>query len=490
MAIKTGTAGKDILVGTDAIDFISGLAGDDQLTGGKGADTIDGGDGIDTARYDTAAQGVNVDLLNFRGTAGDARGDQLFNIENVVGSQFADVIRGDDRDNVLTGLGGADTLIGGGGIDTVDYAASKQGIKMSLLTGIGFVGGDAVGDTYVGIENVTGSAFDDELEGDGFANVLSGGAGSDTLFGNGGKDTLKGGAGDDVLVGGAGADILDGGAGDDTVDYSSSAGFVHVDLSTGKGFFFDAAGDTFAAIDRVVGSGSGDTLTGNDLRNFLSGGAGADFLFGLGGNDIIAGGAGADFMQGGDGLDILMYLGSGERVIVNLADGEGAFGDAEGDMFGGFEGVVGSSFNDNLVGDGGPNTLDGRSGDDSLVGGGGDDVLIGGIGDDTLLGGAGADRFVYQVTDQKKGGGRDLIKDFTHDVDRIDLSGIDAKAGTSGNQAFSFIGGKAFTAEGQVRAFFDGVNTIVQVNTAGAAGAESEIALSGPVTVTAGDFML
>ena len=112
------------------------------------------------------------------------------------------------------------------------------------------------------------------------------------------------------------------------------------------------------------------------------------------------------------------------------------------------------------------------------------------IGDDSLLGGAGADRFVYQVTDQKKGGGRDLIKDFTHDVDRIDLSGIDARAGTGGNQTFKFVGGQAFTGEGQARAFFDGGNTIVQLNTSGPGGAESEIAPAGPVTLDASDFIL
>ena len=235
MAIKTGTAGKDILIGTDAIDFISGLAGDDQLTGGKGADVIDGGDGTDTARYDLAASAVSVDLLNFRGTLGDALGDQLFNIENVVGSQFADVIEGDGKDNVLAGLGGADILSGGGGIDTVDYGASKAGVKASLLTGIGFGGGDAVGDTYARHRKPHWLGIRRRTRGRRLRQRTERRRRRRHLFGGGGTDTLRGGDGNDRLVGGAGADILDGGGGFNILDYGSSGGFVQVDLAERQG---------------------------------------------------------------------------------------------------------------------------------------------------------------------------------------------------------------------------------------------------------------
>ena len=364
MATRTGTAGNDILVGTAGIDDLSGLGGNDQLTGGKGADDLDGGNGTDTARYDTAASGVSVDLLNFRGTLGDALGDRLFNIEIVVGSQFADTIQGDDSNNVLAGLGGADTLIGGSGFDTVNYVASTAGVKVSLLTGIGFGGGDAVGDSYAGIENATGSAFADELEGDGFANVLFAAGGNDRLFG-GGSDTLKGGDGDDLLNG-AGTDFLDGGGGSDTVSYQFAPFFVVADLARGRGFFSDAQGDTFVGIENLAGSDGNDDLTGNDGNNDLFGLRGQDSIHGLGGNDTIVGGADRDNLDGGSGFDFLLYSGSAEAVIVNLADGEGSFGNAEGDTFGGFEGVVGSAFDDNLLGDDGDNTLSGGSGRDSL----------------------------------------------------------------------------------------------------------------------------
>ena len=406
MATRTGTAGNDILVGTAGIDDLSGLGGDDQLTGGKAADDIDGGDGTDTARYDTAGSAVSVDLLNNRGTLGDALGDRLFNIENVVGSQFADVLQGDDEDNVLTGLGGADTLKGGGGIDRADYSASKQAITVRLSSGVGFggFGGDAQGDSYQSIENITGSAFNDVLVGDGFDNVLSGGAGS---------DTLKGGGGNDVLVGDPGADILDGGSGNNTVDYRSSSTGVQVDLASGRGRFGDAEGDTIAGVENVHGSDSGDGLVGNDGSNALIGFGGNDAIFANGGNDFVSGGAGGDFMQGGSGSDTLSYEVSAAGVLVDLAGGTGSGGDAESDSSSGFERVLGSRRNDTLQGDGAADTLEGRNGDDFLVGLDGNDALVGGTGRDTLNGGDGTDSFRYLSTGDSVTGAGDVIKDFT-----------------------------------------------------------------------------
>ena len=75
------------------------------------------------------------------------------------------------------------SLVGGDGLDTASYAASDAGVRISLMTGTAS-GGHATGDTLAQIENVTGSAFDDVLEGDGGANVLIGGSnqtGGDTL---------------------------------------------------------------------------------------------------------------------------------------------------------------------------------------------------------------------------------------------------------------------------------------------------------------------
>ena len=62
------------------------------------------------------------------------------------------------------------------GVDTASYATSAAGVAVSLVTGNG-VGGDAEGDRLFNIENLTGSNFDDTLEGNAGNNVLVGGLG-------------------------------------------------------------------------------------------------------------------------------------------------------------------------------------------------------------------------------------------------------------------------------------------------------------------------
>jgi Ca2+-binding RTX toxin-like protein len=78
---------------------------------------------------------------------------------------------GNSANNILAGLGGANTLIGGAGTDTATYAPSVAGVNVNLMTGIGS-GGDAEGDTLATIENLTRSSQNDTLEGDGGNNVL------------------------------------------------------------------------------------------------------------------------------------------------------------------------------------------------------------------------------------------------------------------------------------------------------------------------------
>ena len=100
--------------------------------------------------------------------------------------------------DTLSAGSGTDWLDGGSGNDTVSFASARSAVAASLATGHGSAG-DALGDTYISIENLTGSNFNDTLIGDALANLLSGGAGNDTLTGNGGGDLLVGGAGNDIF---------------------------------------------------------------------------------------------------------------------------------------------------------------------------------------------------------------------------------------------------------------------------------------------------
>ena len=292
-----GGDGEDFLYGDIGNDTLSGGAGDDFLRGGAGADHLDGGDGIDILDYIGPA-GVTVDLSTGLTAGGEAQGDVISGFENIggtvdhgdtltgstVANQLfgyggADILSGlagDDRlfggddNDILRGGAGADGLDGGAGIDLVTFYGATVAVTVLLSSGAGS-GGDAQGDTYVGIENVNGGKGADDIIGNASANVLNGYEGNDEIRGEDGNDTLLGGDGDDFLQGGAGADRLDGGAGIDTVDYNGTAG-VTVDLDTGLGSGGEAQGDTLFGIENARGTnGLGDVITGSAAANRLAG---------------------------------------------------------------------------------------------------------------------------------------------------------------------------------------------------------------------------
>ena len=168
------------------------------------------------------------------------------------------------------------------------------------------------------IERLQGSAHDDILAGDHRDNHLYGLEGDDRLFGGpgGGDDLLRGGDGEDVLyggegtdtlVGGAGADTLVGGTGEDFADYNDSDAAVEVRLHDGFAQGGHAEGDTFAGIERLIGSAHDDVLEGDSNGNGFHAGDGDDVLDGKEGGDWLDGGAGADTLKGGDGIDLAAY---------------------------------------------------------------------------------------------------------------------------------------------------------------------------------------
>ncbi|WP_373504778.1 beta strand repeat-containing protein [Aestuariivirga sp.] len=377
-----GTAFADTITGDGNDNDLVGGDGNDLLNGGAGGDTLNGGNGIDTASYAGSAAGVTINLGTGSVTGGDATGDMLISIENILGSAEADTITGDnnantleggDGDDVIIGQGGDDTLIGGagadaligsGGTDTVNYSASATGVNVNLATTVG-TGGDAEGDTLSGIEIVRGSNFADTITGDSLAN---------TLFGQNGSDTINGGDGDDTIAGGNGADVLDGGAGVDTLNAAGTSANMTINLATNFITGGDSTGDTIANFENVIAANGNDTVTGTAGANRLDGGSG---------NDILSGGAGADVLIGGSGTDTATYADAASGVTVNLGNGTGSAGDANGDTLSGIENLIGSSHGDTLLGNSLVNILDGGDGDDVLTGGAGADFINGGNGNDT-----------------------------------------------------------------------------------------------------------
>ena len=517
------------LLGRDGNDTLQGEGGDDLLVGGLGADVLIGGAGLDLATYSDAVGPVSINMAAPQFNTGTvAVGDTYFGIEGVLGSAFGDTLVGDDADNTLRGELGGDILVGAGGNDTLDggaggdqmdggtglniasYASSAVGVTASLANS-GVNTGDAQGDTYANIQQINGSNAGDTLTGAaGAGSVLRGLGGNDTLNalgatqlnGDDGNDTLNGGAFDDVLIGGSGADTINGGGGTDLASYVTSGAGVSVSLA-GGGAGGDAGGDIYNSIENVAGSTFADTIIGDGNVNYLLGLAGNDTLEGGGGDDLLEGGAGADTIRGGAGFDFAVYSGSLVAVSVSLVGGPEA-GDATGDTFDSIEGVLGSAFDDTIVGDANANTIQAgagndviRTGDgaDLIAGNAGNDTIYGGLGTDIMLGEAGADTFVFETVAESQATLQvvsDIIDDFQTGIDKIDISGFSPTSvsfGTDGvyNTVIATSASGTFTVRvrGAVNSS-DIITTATGSAITGGAGADSLIGTGGGDTLIGG----
>lgn len=406
MAIILGTKKKETLTGTTLNDTIFGFGGNDTLKGLAGNDTLDGGAGNDklfgAAGKDTLRGGVGNDLLD--------------------GGVGKDTLKGGAGDDVLEGGAGADKLDGGAGIDTVTYEHSKVGLTAQLLflADLFPQSGDAAGDTFVSVENLRGTNFNDLLIGNHGDNVIEGLNGDDFIFGAGGNDTLMGGAGNDFLEGSTGADVLNGGTGTDWATYEHSQFGVTASFAGNIGPVVingDALGDTYVSIENLRGTDFADLLVGDANANTIEGRAGDDFLVGLDGNDTLIGGEGddtlegagdADVLNGGNGTDWATYehAGAGVNALLAPLNTFTNTGDAAGDTYISIENLRGSGFGDFLFGDSAANTIEGLAGDDFIAGAG---------GADTLTGGDGADTFIYGLLSEIG----DTITDFDVAADKI-----------------------------------------------------------------------
>jgi Ca2+-binding RTX toxin-like protein len=161
--------------------------------------------------------------------------------------------------------------------------------------------GDAAGDTFISVEDLSGSAFADRLEGNGDANTIDGNGGEDTIVGNGGSDVMRGGLGNDTYYVDNAGDVTDevnggGGIGDyvySSVSYTAAAGIERLYLS-GAG-----------AINGTGRDGQNDILVGNSGNNILNG------LFG---NDVLIGGLGLDTFR----FDTALNAAANKDMIIDF----------------------------------------------------------------------------------------------------------------------------------------------------------------------------
>ncbi|ETX12763.1 hypothetical protein OCH239_17275 [Roseivivax halodurans JCM 10272] len=526
-----GGEGDDVLIGGLGNDTLYGDFGRDYIEGGAGADIIAGVSGTDpakaenfldfsTAGYSRSGAAVQLNLATKTYKGGDAAGDKLFHITNLVGSRFNDHLVGNANRNVLEGGAGADILDGFADSqpDFASYQRAAQGVTASLLRP-SLNTGEAKGDIYRNINGLIGSNLDDILYGD---------AGSNFLWGE---------AGNDILVLGKGVDAALGGFGFDVVSYRTLTEGITINLTTQSKSSAVVADDQFVGVegfeatdhddtmigraiadvligragnDRLEGLGGVDALDGGSGNDTLYGGMGADILTGGEGNDILIGGLNPDRLDGGAGTDRAQYSQAGAAVRVDLQSSAKNTGEAAGDVFVSIENLYGSAHNDDLRGNSLSNTLWGADGADKLSGRVGNDYLYGGNGDDTLYGDAGSDRlrgeagkdylyagaddgqrdvFIFTATSESQAGARrDVVYDFVSSIDDFDLSAIDANTKAAGDQAFAFAGKVA--AAYSVWYATSGKDVLVRADTTGDKVADLEIMVTQTSSLATGDFIL
>jgi Ca2+-binding RTX toxin-like protein len=380
-----GGAGNDILTSLDDSKLYGGLGNDilrNSFLNPNYAGTWDGGAGIDTfdGSASTSSNGLYLNLYN----GGNNFGGTIISIENIIGTNNAalgdtlvgsngvntiqgmagtdvilglagaDILDGGAGDDLLEGGRGADQLIGGIGIDTATYIDAEYGVAVNLGNGA-LNYGDAIGDTFNGIEIIEGSQFGDTLTGDGANNIFRG---------------LDGG------------DVINGAGGSDTADYSDKTLAVSVGLNGAVNAVVSVGGvseDIISNIENIIGGSGADLITGDGLANTLTGGAGDDYIDGAAGGDTLDGGANTAVG------DTLTYATSSAAVTVNIGTNTAFGGDAAGDIISNFENLTGSAFQDVLSAGAGSNVLHGGADNDTLNGGTGSDFIFGDAGQDTIV---------------------------------------------------------------------------------------------------------
>ncbi|MEH2142888.1 MAG: calcium-binding protein [Nostoc sp.] len=396
--VVNGQGGNDKINGLSGNDLLRGGAGNDTLVGGAGNDTLVGGAGNDTlvggAGNDTLVDGAGNNTL-----VGDA-GDDILNVDLSTGNNLLSGGVGNDRLSVVASTGN-NLLNGGDGND-----------DLFAFGNVMYYNPDPDNDNHPSLGNNTlnGGAGDDRLNashssGD---NLLNGGNGNDYLSATAqddrnyrptsGNNTLNGGAGDDTLDAylSTGNNLLSGGDGNDSIN-ASTTGNDTIDGGTGNDLlsYFNYSANytkgitsTFNATTNIgsITMGTHRVSYKNIERLGISGTQYDDLIVGSNGNDTLSegyGSGGNDTINGGIGDDLLSFQNNnstkGITSTFNATTNIGSITDGTTRVsYKNIErlDILGTQYDDLIVGSNGNDTLSG--------GYGGNDTIDGGIGDDLL----------------------------------------------------------------------------------------------------------
>ncbi len=484
-----GGVDDDRLFGGTGTDRLEGGSGRDTLAGGASADTLVGGVGSDTADYSASTGAVNVNINDAAAeTGGDAAGDVLTGIENLVGSGSADILTGNNAANIIyggagtdtiTGNSGSDLIYGGDGNDVINAgpdtiaggAASPVNEFFDWTTGA--PAGSTIGSTVVqdtGTMNVTASYVAGNPTGTLYqVSTTTIYSPEGFLDDNSAGYLARPGAGPATEL----SFSFEAGAGSGMSNEVSSVQFRIADVDTEdfidriRIFAYDELGNIVPVnITTTTGEISivGDTATaipdnGNTLPSLEDGsilvtipGPVSQFVIqyddaGDGfqaiwvsdvhfttipltvdnaDDDTVFGGLGNDFVEAGLGADLL-YGEDGDDTLQGEAGNDNLFGGN------GTDSLLGGDGNDTMDGGDNADILYGGAGNDSGAGGSGIDTLYGDAGNDTLDGGVGND-FLYGGlgTDNVLGGDDQDLINVTYTAALNDVLGNETVDGGSG----------------------------------------------------------
>ncbi len=256
------------------------------------------------------------------------------------------------------------------------------------------------------------------------------------------------------------------GTGTDTLNFSACSGSSVIDMLPGGACTIAGQAATIGVgqIFEIAYGGEGnDTISGNNVNNWLYGGRGNDSLYGRDGDDYLDGNSGADNMYGGNGNDTYIVTTSADQTI-EVAGATGVdivFSSVTRTLGDRLENLTltgsantwgtGNNLNNIITGNSGNNTIRGEGGADTLYGGDGNDTLDGGSGVDTMYGGAGDDTYVVTTS-----------TDVTTEISNGD--GVDTVLSSVTRQLGSFLENLTLTGSGNIWGTGNTLNNVLLGN--------------------------
>ena len=424
----SGGNGNDTLYGGDGNDALYGNAGSDTIYGGAGNDILDAGTGY----YETLAGGTGDDIYIVNDWAFNYYSKMIENAnegndtvitsngsftlaDNVENLMFVGVTGGNGTGNslanVIVGNTGSNTLDGGAGNDTL------YGDTANTSLSDGMAGGTS--------DYLIGGAGNDVLWGQSGDDTLDGGTGNDTMYGGTGNDTYYVDSTGDYaidaanLASGSNGGLINTGGVDwiyasATVEMTDTSRFQYIEnvrlVDTAQASIMTGSDYYSTEYLGITGTAGNNILTGNQYDNWINGLAGDDTINGGGGTDAITGGLGNDTLDGGYGtMDLVIY--GTDNISDSISKNDGRYGydllatlanhngdgikanlnyydyrfdannvikaytvtgsanvNSGSDLVYNMDAIIGTNFNDTIVGTDGENFISGGRGNDTLVG--------------------------------------------------------------------------------------------------------------------------